>query len=130
MKKLFVISAIVLGVTLLLFGAYFIGSGFVKQPSVMIEDFTVAPDGTAMTVRLSVGSSAGYLRSAAAHEQDGTLYLDCYAAFGGINGALGRRHEFPLPLSDETVAVALNRADGSYETVLRKAEDGSWQRVR
>lgn len=127
MKKLrwILVAAVVLA------GIYFIGSGFLKSPSVYLSDYTVSEDGTQMTIRLGVASSAGYVRKVAVQPQpDGTLRLDCYAAFGGINGSIGARSDYTIPLSEDARHIALFRSDGCYEEILQKADDGSWQRVR
>lgn len=127
LKKI-IISFVVLIVTFL--GIYFIGSGLMRMPSVYIDDYALSADGTEMTVRVSVTASVGYVRKIAVHQQQGgRLYLDCYAGFGGINGSIGARSEYTIPLAADTEVIALYRNNNCYAEVLKKAEDGSWQRV-
>lgn len=72
----------------------------------------------------------GYIRDVRIHQQEGgKLYLDCYAAFGGLNGSIGARDTFTFALDDDTSIIAIYRNPGCYEEVLTKVEDGSWQRA-
>ena len=126
-KKLWIPAAAVLAVLLL----YIFGTGFMKSPSAFISDYAVSADGGEMTLRISVASSAGYVRKVAVHQNiGGKLYLDCYAAFGGVNGSLGARSGYTVPLSEDTEMIALYRGPDCYEEVLRKDAGGVWQRVR
>ena len=127
-KKLLTVLAIVLGVIILFNGAYIIGSGFTKITS-YISDYTVSDDGTEMTIKVGVISSIGYVRKVAAHQgEDGRLYLDCYSAFGGINGLIGAKSEYVIELPADVNSIWINRYDG-YDEILVKDADGSWQRA-
>lgn len=109
-------------------GIYVIGSGFRKMNHVYIADYTVSDDGTKMTIHVGVPTSIGYVRRVSAKQKsDGTLCLDVYAAFGGINGSIGAKSEFIIPLDDETRVVAVYRSNAYYEPVIRKSENGEWQ---
>ena len=110
---------------------YVLGSGFMRNGSVFISDFSVSPDGTEMTVTVGVAASAGFVRKAAIRQQeDGKLYLDFYYAFGGVNGSLGAKQQFTVPLEEDTALVAIHRNSDCYEEVLTKDADGVWRRVR
>ena len=128
MKKKFWTAVVLLGLVL---GAYGVGSGFVKEGSAYIQDYTVSADGSEITLEIGVGSSAGYIRKITEHQQQGgKLYLDCYAAFGGMNGSVGARTTYTLPLEEETSRIGLYRKANCYEEVLRKDGQGVWQRVK
>lgn len=72
----------------------------------------------------------GYIRDVNVHQQQGgRLYLDCYSAFGGLNGSIGAKDTFSFELNDDTTIIAVYRKSNVYEEVLVKAEDGSWQRT-
>ena len=122
-RKIWLIAVLLV----ILAGIYILGSGFTRQGSVYISDFSVT-DEESMTVKLGVASSAGYVRKVASHQEDGRLYLDCYAAFGGINGSIGAKDEYTVPLSGDIERVAIFRGDGRYEDVLQK-DGGVWNRV-
>ena len=123
--------AIVAAVIIALAAVYVVGSGFLKIPSAYISDFTVSDDGSEMTVHVGVGSSVGFVRKVAVHQQEGgKLYLDCCAAFGGVNGSLGAKSEYTVKLNEDTEMIALYRSTDCYEEVLRKDENGDWQRVQ
>lgn len=110
---------------------YFIGSGFTKRGSAFIQDYKVSDDGSKMTITVGVGSSIGYIRKVSVHQQEGgKLYLDCISAFGGINGSIGAKSDYIIPLDDETHTICLYRSDSSYEVVLERDDLGEWKRVR
>ena len=122
--------ALLLAAVVLLVAVYFVMPGFVKQGGVYIGDYSVSADGTELTVRVGVASSIGYVRKlSAAQQHGGKLYLDCYAAFGGINGAWGAKSQYTIPLAPDTETVALYRSPGCYEPVLVKDSAGVWQRA-
>ncbi len=109
---------------------YLIGTGFIRNRFVEIRKWEVSDDGEEITVTVSVPSSIGYVRKVKEHSRDGgRLCLDCYAAFGGINGRIGAKSSHTLPLGSDVNVIALYRGDGTYEDVLYKAADGTWQEV-
>lgn len=128
MKK---IIGMIVGTVLILSALYFFGSGFIKIGSVYIGEYSISPDGTEITMNVGVGSSAGFVRKVAVHQQqDGKLYLDCYSAFGGFNGSVGSKSEYTIPLNDDTEMIAIYRSSDCYEEVLRKDSNGDWQSVQ
>ena len=123
-KKIAVILAIIVVSTLL----YLTAPAFSKQGSTYITDFSVSEDGKELTITVGVAASAGYIRKVSEHQQHGgKLYLDCYSAFGGINGSWGAKEEFTFNLNEDTKIVALYRSENCYDTVLEKDENGEWQ---
>lgn len=123
-------AALIIGAILVLFLVYFVGSGFLKNTSAFIEDYTVSADGKTITVNVGASSSIGYIRTVSAHQQEGgKLYLDCYSAFGGLNGSIGAKDTFTFPLNEDTSIIAICRNANCYEEVLIKGEDNSWQRA-
>ena len=128
MKK---IIRMAVGILIVLSVIYFIGSGFTKNSSVYIDEYSISADGKELTVNIGVASSAGYVRKLAVHQQEGgKLYIDCYSAFGGFNGNIGAKHIYSLPLEENTDRIAIYRNANAYEEVLRKGADGKWQRVK
>ena len=122
------ISAIVSAILLAVVAVYCLAPGFLKQGSTCITGFSVSEDGTQMAVTVMVTASMGYVRKVSENRQyDGTLYLDCYAAFGGINGSWGAKKVYTIQLREDTKRIALYNFDGYYKTVLEKNEDGKWQ---
>ena len=126
-KKVFVVIATVLVLVVI----YFVGSGFMKNTSAIINDYSVSADGKEITINIGVASSMGYIRDVKVHQQHGgKLYLDCYSAFGGLNSSIGAKESFTFKLDDDTTIIAIYKNSNTYEEVLVKAEDGSWQRVK
>lgn len=122
MKK----ALICLLVLALLAAGYLFGIGFTKQNSVYVTDWSVSEDGSQMTLRLGVSSSIGYIRKVSVRQQGQALFLDCFRAFGGINGSLGAKSVFTIPLNDTVQSICFHRAPG-YQQVLVRNPDGSWQ---
>lgn len=126
-KKLLIATATVIS----LFLIYFFGSGFGKVSSAYINEYAVSQDGREITMNIGVASSSGYIRKVAVHQQEGgKMYIDCYSAFGGINGSVGAKTVFTLPLDDKTTMIAIYRNSTAYEEVLRKDCNGVWQRIQ
>ena len=122
--------ALIIGVIVALFLIYFVGSGFLKNSSAYIDEYAISNDGNEITLHIGVSSSMGYIRNVSIHQQKGgKLYLDCYSAFGGLNGSIGAKDTFTFQLKENTSTIAIYRNTNCYEAVLVKNEDGSWQRV-
>lgn len=130
MKKPVRIAIIALAVIIALMTMYLVVSGFTKMGNVFIVDFSVSEDGSEMTVTVGVSSSIGYVRKVSEHQQQGgKLYLDCYSAFGGINGSWGAKSEYTIQIDEDTEMIALYRSADCYDPVLEKDANGEWQRV-
>ena len=122
---------IVLLVLLTLYLTYFFGIGFAKVGSVYVADYSVAEDGSEITLDVAVGTSAGYVRKAeVASCMGGRMYVDFYAAFGGFNGDIGAGTSFVLPLTEDVSEILVYRNEDCYAAVLLKDEDGIWQAVK
>lgn len=117
-----------LGIVIVWALMYFVGSGFTKNKSVYIADYSVSADGKEMTINAGVFSSIGYIRDVKVHQQKGgKLCLDFYSAFGGPNGKIGAKDSFTFEINDETTIIAVYGLSNSYEEVLVKDEDGTWK---
>lgn len=128
MKKKMAIGMIV---AVVLCGGYFIGSGFLRNGSVYMDGYSVSEDGREITLDIGVAASRGYIRKMEISQQmGGKLYIDCYAAFGGINGRIGAKSSFTLPLDADTEMIGIYRNTNCYEEILHKDADGSWQRTQ
>lgn len=107
MKKKMVIGIIV---AVVLCGGYFIGSGFLRNGSVYMDGYSVSGDGREITLDIDVAASRGYIRKMEISQQmGGKLYIDCYSAFGGINGRIGAKNSFTLPLDEDTTMIGIYR---------------------
>lgn len=127
MKRYVKITVIVLAVIVFLAALYLIVPGFTKQGNAYISDYVVSEDGSEITIKVGVSTSIGYVRKVSVHQQHGgKLYLDCYSAFGGINGSWGAKTEFTIPLDEETKTIAIYRSANCYDTILEKMDDGKW----
>lgn len=128
MKKTIIIFV---GIVLVLGALYVLGSGFTKAGSAFIQDYAVSDDGTSMTITVGISGSVGYIRKVSVRQQEGgKLHLDCISAFGGINGAIGAKSEFVIPLDENTNMIGLYRNGNTYEVVLEKDASEEWNRVK
>lgn len=127
-KKALIITATLIAAALL---AYFVGTGFRKDSSVCILDCSISEDGRSITINAGIPVSMGYIREAAVHRQaGGRLNVDFYSAFGGLNGCIGAKTSFTLPLDEDTTVIAVYRGPDCYQEALYKDDDGKWQFVR
>ena len=130
MKKPVRIAIIALAVIIALMTMYLVAPGITKMGNVYVADFSVSEDGSEMTITVGVSTSIGYVRKVSVHQQHGgKLYLDCYSAFGGINGSWGAKNEYTIQLDEDTEMIALYRSPNCYDPVLEKDANGEWQRV-
>lgn len=120
------VIAIIL-VVLVLGAAYAIVPGMFRCGSPYLGEYSLAEDGTSMTANIASSSSMGYIRRVKTHTDGDVLLLDCYNAFGGINGSLGAKDTFTFDVDEGITAIALYTGDG-YRTVLTKDASGTWQR--
>ena len=128
MRERKIVGAVLTGILLLAI-LYCFAPGFLRETSACVVDYSLAEDGRELCIRLGVSASSGYIREVKVSQSaGGKLYLDCYAAFGGINGSLGAQSEFRIPISKDTWMLAFYRGNGCYQTVLEKNAAGEWHR--
>lgn len=128
MKKFKNICILVFIIVVGILAFYLVGSGFQKQGNAYISDFSVSEDGTEIIIKMHVSNSIGYIRKVSENQESGErLYLDCYSAFGGINGSIGAKDEFTIKVSEDIKVIALYRNTNCYEEVLKKNEFNEWQ---
>lgn len=126
-KRIAVISIVIVAVLIM---AYLIGTGFRKRTDVVLFDYSVAEDGTAISLGVQVPTSMGYIRGF--KDNGGGVkphYLTFYSTFGGLNSSFGTVNTFVLELEPDDAEIYFNRANGGYELVLQKdADTGEWIR--
>lgn len=119
----------IISVLCIISAGYFILPGFTKETTVYIGDYSVSENGQKMTIQIGVASSIGYVRKVKSYQIDKLLYLDFYSAFGGINGSIGAKKEFKIPLNKDTEMVAVCVGKDNYDFVLEKDVEGNWKKV-
>ena len=127
-KKVIVVTTIIV----VLITAFLIGTGFRKRTDVVLFDYSVSEDGTAINLGVQVSSSMGYVRG---FKNNGggvkPHYLTFYSTFGGLNSSFGKVNFFVLELEPDDTEIYFNRPDGGYELVLVKEEaTGEWIRPK
>ena len=99
-KKIMAVITIIIFIV----AAFLIGTGFRKRTDVVLLDYSVFEDGTAINLGVQVSSSMGYVRGF--KDNGGGVkphYLTFYSTFGGINSSLGTVNSFTLEIdSDDT----------------------------
>ncbi len=106
----------------------YVSTGFVKRTDVAIVDFTLSPDGTQMTIRTGVMSSAGYVRDISVKKDGDVLKLSFYKTFSGINNKHGAKNEFTFELPDNINEIHVYRDRYNYSVALAKNISGQWER--
>ena len=123
-KKIFVVMAIVI----VLAAVFLVGTGFQKRTDVVLFDYSVSEDGTAISLGVQVTDSMGYVRGF--KDNGGGVkphYLTFYNTFFGINSSFGTVSTFVLEVAPEDTEIYFNRPNGGYELVLVKDEEtGQW----
>ena len=123
MKKVWIITLVVCILLMGIIGSVMLLPGFQRRNDVFVSDFSLLDDGKALTVQIGVASSMGYVRSLeSVGVKDGVLLLNAYSAFGGLNGSVGAKDTYALPVAEDVSAVALCRGSGNYEIVLEKKD--------
>ena len=127
-KKVIVVITIIVA----LITAFLIGTGFRKRTDVVLVDYSVSEDETAINLGVQVSSSMGYVRGV--KNNGGGVkphYLTFYSTFGGLNSSIGTVDSFVLELEPDDTEIYFNRPDGGYELVLVKEEaTGEWIRSK
>ena len=118
----------VITIICILIGGFLVGTGFQKRTDVVLFDYAVSEDGTAITMNVGVPTSVGYIRGF--KDNGGGVkphYLTFYSTFGGINSSLGAKSTYVLEISPDDTEIYFNCTGGGYEIVLEKDEEtGQW----
>lgn len=126
MKKRIIIISVLL---ILLALAWILASGFTKRGDVSLLDYSLSEKGDEITLQIGVASSMGYVRAYVDKSQEANLMeLEFYSAFGGLNGSIGAKNEFVIPLNPQSNQIYFYHNDG-FDLVLKKNQDtGEWVR--
>ena len=120
----------IISVIVILIIAFMVGTGFRKRTDVVLFDYSVSEDETAINLGVQVASSIGYARGF--KDNGGGVkphYLTFYSTFGGINSSFGTVDSFTLEIDSDDSEIYFNRPNGGYELVLVKDEEtGEWSR--
>ena len=129
MKKLLIRACVVIVLLCMVYG---IRSGLMVNSAAWPTEFKVSEDGRALTLNAGVMSSVGHIRACKDQVVDGKHYLKFYAAFGGINGSIGAKNAFTIPLGENDSEIYCLSMDGKkYRLCYRKnADSGIWEDVR
>lgn len=122
--------SIIIVVLLLLGCAYYFGVGFLPATNVVVTDFQVSEQQDSMTIQTSIATSAGYTRSVKNVSDDPEkMMLKFYSAFGGVNGSIGAKREFDLPLSPECKEIYVLLYDDYKLLIAKNPATGKWEMV-
>ena len=127
MKKAIISIVIVLAV---LAGVWMVGTGFRREPAAFFYDYSVSDDGTVMTIHAGVAGSMGHIRKAVVRRnEDGEIRLDFLSAFGGLNGSIGARNTFEIPLEENSTSVSIYQGSGYLPVLTKDPDSGEWTMV-
>ena len=123
--------SIIIVILLLLGCAYYFGVGFLPATNVVVTDFEVSEQQDSMTIQTSIATSAGYTRSVKNVSDDPEkMMLKFYSAFGGVNGSIGAKSEFDLPISPECEEIYVLLYDDYRLTLAKNPTTGEWERIK
>lgn len=92
--------------------------------------FKVSEKQDQITVYTFVLSSVGYTRAVKDVSDDPEkMKLQFYPAFGGINGSIGAKYEFDLPLSPECKEIYVLLYDDYKLLIAKNPTTGEWEMV-
>lgn len=98
--------------------------------NVVVTDFEVSEQQDSMTIQTSIATSAGYTRSVKNVSDDPEkMMLKFYSAFGGVNGSIGAKSEFDLPLSPECKEIYVLLYDDYKLLIAKNPATGEWEMV-
>ena len=124
-KVIFITAIIVVLIT-----SFLISTGFIKRTDVVLFDYIVTEDGSAISLDVQVSSSMGHTRGF--ENKGGGIkphYLTFYSTFGGLNSTFRKVNTFVLEIDDDDTEIYFNRPNGGYELVLIKnVDNGKWER--
>ena len=103
----------IISVIIILIMAFMVGTGFKKRTDVVLFDYSISEDGTAINLSVQVASSMGYIRG---FKNNGggvkPHYLTFYSTFGGLNSSFGTVNSFVLGLEEDDTEIYFNRPGG------------------
>ena len=106
--------------------ASIIGSGFAKKNDVVIYEYTVAEDGSSVSMVAAPTSAFGRARGFQEEVTDGNHYLTFYRTFGFF-GFHASEINHVVEVAEEDTGIYFNRPDGEFELVLEKdPATGEW----
>lgn len=128
MKRRLKVLAIIFVVIIIIIGALFVGSGFLKRGDVILDDFSISEDGTKMMLTVSISSSMGYTRGCSVKQDGDYQYVTFYSTFGALNSSLGAKNKVEIELDSSCKGIYFYHHDGSYRMVLQKNEStNEWE---
>lgn len=123
-KKILIIS--IIAIVLVLVGLFIASGG--ARTDVFLKDFELSQDGKAMTLKVGVSSSAGYVRKMKRTSGSMNYYFTFYSTFG-INSKLGAKDTFTIDIDNNVDEIYFYTGGKGYKKVLELNEAGEWVRV-
>lgn len=97
---------------------------------IFLGEYTVSPDGDAMTIQVGVASSIGYVRTLRERDDGNKKYITFYSTYG-LNSAIGANGEFQIALPPSCEEIYFYSGEDGYKLKLRKDTDtGEWERAK
>lgn len=120
-KVISIISFLIIAI-----GILFIFTGG-KRTDVVLRDFEISEDGTKITLRTMVTSSAGYTRKLKVKQGGDNKYITFYSTYG-INNSIGAKDKFEIEINPSCEEIYFYAGDYGYRLVLQK-EENEWKKV-
>lgn len=120
MKKSYIIILVLLVVFI---GSTIFGLGKVRT-DVVLKDYHVSDDGSEITLKIIISSSAGYVRKLEQKNDGDNCYIKFYQTLG-INSKIGAKDEYKININSNISKIYFMRENNEYQLVLEK--DGDYQ---
>ena len=120
------IIVLIVGLIFLVVVAFFILSGKART-DVVLSDYVISSNGKKMTLKVTVTSSAGYIRKMKRTRGSANYYFTFYSTYG-INSKIGAEDTFIIDISDDVDEIYFYTGDHGYNKVLERTENKEWTR--
>lgn len=116
-----------LGVLLVLICIWTIGTGFRKETTAFVDDYSLNDDHSIMTIHTGVGSSIGYIRKVViSQNEEGEIKIDFISAFGGLNGSIAAQNAYEIPLNENSRSISIYQGDNYQSILIKNPDSGEW----
>lgn len=125
-KKIVIIT---MSAIILVIGLLFLSTGG-KITSVFLNNFSISEDGNVMTLKVSVASSIGYVRTIKESQDGNKEYITFFSTYG-LNSDIGAKDVYQIDLNPDINEIYFDRGeDGFVLTLLKNEVTKEWQAIR
>lgn len=126
MRRKILVGIVIL--IIILIGSFILLTGGART-DVVLGGYDLSADGKTMTLKVSVSSSAGYIRKMKKTSGSMNYYLTFYSTFG-INSKLGAKDTFDIEIDENVDEIYFYTGNKGYKLVLIKdSVTQEWKKI-